>query len=196
VGDVTGRNHGVVGLGRHHSVQVVRDGTGYELGGSAWVPDDPRPGTVWHIRLEVSQSGGAMRLWVDDVLVADGREDPEEPRRVVTAALDSSAGLCRIRIVNALPEGVDVDMGDVLDAVGADFEDRRTASAVVLAGDDPYAGAPGEESATSPVESAVDVSDGTYHAPAWSFSVLTVRAALAMPTALAIQPAGGTDDDE
>ena len=50
-----------------------------------------------------------------------------------------------------------------------------SATATVLAGDNPYAGQVGEESPTRPRQTAIDLTDGDYTAPAWSFTTITIK---------------------
>ncbi|OZG66508.1 alpha-L-arabinofuranosidase C-terminal domain-containing protein [Bifidobacterium eulemuris] len=174
MGDVNGPNHNIVSLGRGHSVQVVRDGSGYALAGTEVSMDAVRPGTTWDVRVEVADRGARMRLFIDGELIADGREDPAEPRRTVTVAQDTAAGMTYVRVVNAMPESVQVDLTQVCDGLGLAPERRAHAKAVVLAGDDEYAGRVGQEAPYAPQSVRIDLAGGTYEAPAWSFTVITL----------------------
>lgn len=174
LGDVNGPNHNIVSLGRGHNVQVVRDGSGYALAGTEVSMDAVRPGTTWDVRVEVSDRGSSMRLFIDGELIADGREEPAEPRRTVTVAQDTAAGVTYVRVVNAMPEAAQVDLAQVCDELGLAPEQRAQAKAVVLAGDDEYAGRVGQESPYAPQTAQVDLTAGTYEAPAWSFTVLAL----------------------
>ena len=102
-------------------------------------------------------------------------ETPDEPRRTVTVSRDSTAGVTYLRVVNALPESVDVDLAQVLAALNVPDSAKAVVEATVLTGNDPYAGIRGEESPTCPTSHEVNLADGTYTAPAWSFTTLAVR---------------------
>lgn len=80
-----------------------------------------------------------------------------------------------MRIVNALDAEAEVDVTQVLDELGVSAESRASATATVLAGADPYAGEIGKSSPTVPVETSLDLTSGTYTAPAWSFTTLTLH---------------------
>ena len=174
-GDVNGKNYNGTSLGRGFSVQVVREGTGYALAGTETSMDAVRPGTTWDVRIEIGDRGEQMRLYIDGALVADGHETPDEPRRTVTVSRDSTAGVTYLRVVNALPESVDVDLAQVLAALNVSDSAKAVVEATVLTGNDPYAGIRGEESPTCPTSHEVNLADGTYTAPAWSFTTLAVR---------------------
>ena len=174
-GDVNGKNYNGTSLGRGFSVQVVREGTGYALAGTETSMDAVRPGTTWDVRIEIGNRGEQMRLYIDGALVADGHETPDEPRRTVTVSRDSTAGVTYLRVVNALPESVDVDLAQVLAALNVPEPAKAVVEATVLTGNDPYAGIRGEESPTCPTSHEVNLADGTYTAPAWSFTTLAVR---------------------
>lgn len=174
-GDVNGKNYNGTSLGRGFSVQVVREGTGYALAGTETSMDAVRPGTTWDVRIEIGNRGEQMRLYIDGALVADGHETPDEPRRTVTVSRDSTAGVTYLRVVNALPESVDVDLAQVLTALNVSDSAKAVVEATVLTGNDPYAGIRGEESPTCPTSHEVNLADGTYTAPAWSFTTLAVR---------------------
>ena len=174
-GDVNGKNYNGTSLGRGFSVQVVREGTGYALAGTETSMDAVRPGTTWDVRIEIGNRGEQMRLYIDGALVADGHETPDEPRRTVTVSRDSTAGVTYLRVVNALPESVDVDLAQVLAALNVPDSAKAVVEATVLTGNDPYAGIRGEESPTCPTSLEVNLADGTYTAPAWSFTTLAVR---------------------
>ncbi|MDB6566867.1 alpha-L-arabinofuranosidase C-terminal domain-containing protein [Bifidobacterium longum] len=174
-GDVNGKNYNGTSLGRGFSVQVVREGTGYALAGTETSMDAVRPGTTWDVRIEIGNRGEQMRLYIDGALVADGHETPDEPRRTVTVSRDSTAGVTYLRVVNALPESVDVDLAQVLAALNVPDSAKAVVEATVLTGNDPYAGIRGEESPTCPTSHEVNLADGTYTAPAWSFTTLAVR---------------------
>ena len=175
-GDVNGVNYNRAWFGRSFNLDVVRDGSGYGIGGTETSMDMVRPGTVWHVRVEVADRGESMAMYVNDELIASGREVADEPRRTVTVSRDGEAGVDYIRIVNALDKPVDVDLSQVLDGLGVAEAERAVVSATVLAGDDPYAGAKGEESPTRPVSHEVNLGGGVYQAPAWSFTTLAVKA--------------------
>jgi hypothetical protein len=127
------------------------------------------------VRIEIGNRGEQMRLYIDGALVADGHETPDEPRRTVTVSRDSTAGVTYLRVVNALPESVDVDLAQVLAALNVPDSAKAVVEATVLTGNDPYAGIRGEESPTCPTSHEVNLADGTYTAPAWSFTTLAVR---------------------
>lgn len=151
-GDVDGMDSSEVMLGRGQAICVVRDGSAYELASTSWIHSGIPAGTRWRIRIEVADRGRSVRLFRDGELLLEGHEEPLETRRVVSAVLDG------------------------LGWTGADRAetDRPGAGRVavtVLSGDDPYAGTPGTE-APAPVDSIVDLTDGVYHAPAWSFLVI------------------------
>ena len=151
-GDVDGMDSSEVMLGRGQAICVVRDGSAYELASTSWIHSGIPAGTRWRIRIEVADRGRSVRLFRDGELLLEGHEEPLETRRVVSAVLDG------------------------LGWTGADRAetDRPGAGRVavtVLSGDDPYAGTPGTE-APAPVDSIVDLTDGVYHTPAWSLSVI------------------------
>ncbi|MFR5004983.1 MAG: alpha-L-arabinofuranosidase, partial [Bifidobacterium dentium] len=174
-GDVDGKNHNIVSLGRGHSVQVVRDGTGYALAGTEVSMNEVRPGTTWQVHIEISDRGQSMKLYIDGTLIADGTEVKDEPRRTVTVSRNAKAGETYVRVVNAMDEPVDVDLSQILAGLDVSAQSAATATAAILAGNDPYAGDIGKASPTKPVEAAVDLTDGAYLAPAWSFSIITIK---------------------
>ena len=174
-GDINGKNHNITSLGRAFEIKVVRDGTAYNLDGTEWSMDEVFPGTVWQVRIEVTDRGESMKLYIDGELVAQGVEEPEEPRRTVTVARNDAEGVTYVRIVNALDAEAEVDVTQVLDELGVSAESRASATATVLAGADPYAGEIGKSSPTVPVETSLDLTSGTYTAPAWSFTTLTLH---------------------
>lgn len=175
-GDLSGKDRNRVSLGRGFALQVVRDGSGYNIGGTETSMDAVRPGTVWHVRIDVVDRGASMKLYIDDQLVAEGREVADEPRRTVTVSRNSAAGVDYVRIVNALPDAVDVDLTQVLDELGVPAESRAVVTATVLAGDDPYAGQePVGGESPQPTAHEVNLAAGTYAAPAWSFTTLAIK---------------------
>jgi len=173
-GDVDGKNHNIVSLGRGHSVQVVRDGTGYALAGTEVSMNEVRPGTTWQVHIEISDRGQSMKLYIDGEPIACGEEVRDEPRRTVTVARNEGEGETYLRIVNAMSEPAMFDISQILAELGIPAE-SAAATATVLEGDDPYAGDIGKASPTKPVEAAVDLTDGAYLAPAWSFSIITIK---------------------
>ena len=174
-GDVDGPDHNRTTLGRGFGLDLIRDGCGYQLAGTEVSMDMVRPGTVWHVRIDIADRGETMALSIDGRPVAAGRETADEPRRTVTVARDGAAGIDYIRIVNALADPVDVDLTQVLDALDVPAEARAVVTAHVLAGDDPYAGEAGCEAPVRPVAHDVALASGVYTAPAWSFTTLAVR---------------------
>ncbi|KFI54218.1 alpha-L-arabinofuranosidase C-terminal domain-containing protein [Bifidobacterium callitrichos] len=182
-GDIDGKNHSGASFGRGFALRLVRDGSGYNLANTESSMDAVQPGTVWHARIEVADRGESLALYIDDQLVIEGREIPEEPRRTVSVSRDSAAGVDYIRVVNALPDAVDVDLTQVLESLGLGATSDGaavTATATVLTGDDPYAGNKGAESPTAPVVTndvvlAGSAGKAAYTAPAWSFTVLAIR---------------------
>ena len=90
-------------------------------------------------------------------------------------ARNDAEGVTYVRIVNALDAEAEVDVTQVLDELGVSAESRASATATVLAGADPYAGEIGKSSPTVPVETSLDLTSGTYTAPAWSFTTLTLH---------------------
>ncbi|NEG71939.1 alpha-L-arabinofuranosidase [Bifidobacterium ramosum] len=174
-GDLNDKSHNRVSLGRGFALQVVRDGSGYNIAGTETSMDAVRPGTVWHVRIEVADRGASMKLIIDDQLVAEGHETADEPRRTVSVSRDEAAGVDYVRIVNALPDAVDVDLTQVLDALDVTDAARAVVTANVLTGDDPYAGDKGEDSPTRPTSHEVNLAGGTYTAPAWSFTTLVIK---------------------
>lgn len=174
-GDVDGKNHNIVSIGRGHSVQVVRDGTGYALAGTEVSMNDVRPGTTWQIHIEISDRGQAMKLYIDGELIAGGEEVKDEPRRTVTVARNEAEGETYLRIVNAMDEAVSVDVSQILAELGVNGESLTAVKTTVLEGADPYAGEIGKASPTVPVETETNLADGAYAAPAWSFSIITIK---------------------
>ncbi|NMM94598.1 alpha-L-arabinofuranosidase C-terminal domain-containing protein [Bifidobacterium oedipodis] len=173
-GDVTGPNHNVISFGRGFGIELIRDGSGYSIGGTETSMDMVRPGTVWHAEVRVSDRGEHVALFIDGKLIAEGREEAEEPRRTVTVSRDSETGATYVRIVNALGEPVQVNLQQIIDELGLEQSALVAATATVLRGDDPYAGVKGEESPTKPAAESIDLSDGVVEAPAWSFTTITV----------------------
>ena len=171
-GDIDGKNHNVVSLGRGHEVRVMRDGTGYALAGTEVSMNEVRPGTTWRVRIEIADRGRSMKLYIDGKLIADGKEAETEPRRTVTVSRDSAAGITYLRVVNATADPVEVDARALLDGLNIEAESAARATATVLSGDDPYAGGNGKASPTVPIETTVDMGDGVYDAPSWSFSTI------------------------
>ena len=101
-GDIDGKNHNIISLGRAFEIKVVRDGTAYALAGTEWSMDEVFPGTVWQVRIDVTDRGEAMKLYIDGTLVADGVEVKEEPRRTVTVSRNDKAEETYVRVVNAM----------------------------------------------------------------------------------------------
>ena len=174
-GDINGKNYNITSLGRAFEIKVVRDGTAHNLDGTEWSMDEVFPGTVWQVRIEVTDRGESMKLYIDGELVAQGVEEPEEPRRTVTVARNDAEGVTYVRIVNALDAEAEVDVTQVLDELGVSAESRASATAAVLAGADPYAGEIGKSSPTVPVGISLDLTSGIYTAPSWSFTTLTLH---------------------
>ena len=113
-----------------------------------------------------------MKLYIGGKLIADGKEAETEPRRTVTVSRDSAAGITYLRVVNATADPVEVDARALLDGLNIEAESAARATATVLSGDDPYAGGNGKASPTVPIETTVDMGDGVYDAPSWSFSTI------------------------
>ena len=174
-GDIDGKNHNIVSFGRGHSVRVVRDGTAYALAGTEVSMNEVLPGTTWQVHADVTGRGQAMKLYIDGTLIADGTEVKDEPRRTVTVSRNAKAGETYVRVVNAMDEPVDVDLSQILAGLDVSAQSAATATATILAGNDPYAGQVGEESPTKPVNTPLDLMDGTYAAPAWSFTVIALK---------------------
>ena len=156
-GDIDGKNHNIVSLGRGHSVRVVRDGT------------------TWQVHVDVTDRGQAMKLYIDGTLIADGTEVKDEPRRTVTVSRNDKAGETYVRVVNAMDAPISVDLRQILAELNISTASAASATATVLAGDNPYAGQVGEESPTRPRQTAIDLTDGDYTAPAWSFTTITIK---------------------
>lgn len=156
-------------------MQVVRDGTGYALAGTEVSMNDVRPGTTWQIHIEISDRGQAMKLYIDGELIAGGEEVKDEPRRTVTVARNEAEGETYLRIVNAMDEAVSVDVSQILAELGVNGESLTAVKTTVLEGADPYAGEIGKASPTVPVEIPLDLTDGTYVAPAWSFTIIVLN---------------------
>ena len=174
-GDIDGKNHNIVSLGRGHSVRVVRDGTAYALAGTEVSMNEVRPGTTWQVHVDVTDRGQAMKLYIDGTLIADGTEVKDEPRRTVTVSRNAKAGETYVRVVNAMDAPISVDLRQILAELNISTASAASATATVLAGDNPYAGQVGEESPTRPRQTAIDLTDGDYTAPAWSFTTITIK---------------------
>ena len=174
-GDIDGKNHNIVSLGRGHSVRVVRDGTAYALAGTEVSMNEVRPGTTWQVHADITDRGQAMKLYIDGTLIADGTEVKDEPRRTVTVSRNDKAGETYVRVVNAMDAPISVDLRQILAELNISTASAASATATVLAGDNPYAGQVGEESPTRPRQTAIDLTDGDYTAPAWSFTTITIK---------------------
>ena len=174
-GDIDGKNHNIVSLGRGHSVRVVRDGTAYALAGTEVSMNEVRPGTTWQVHADITDRGQAMKLYIDGTLIADGTEVKDEPRRTVTVSRNAKAGETYVRVVNAMDAPISVDLRQILAELNISTASAASATATVLAGDNPYAGQVGEESPTRPRQTAIDLTDGDYTAPAWSFTTITIK---------------------
>ena len=174
-GDIDGKNHNIVSLGRGHSVRVVRDGTAYALAGTEVSMNEVRPGTTWQVHADITDRGQAMKLYIDGTLIADGTEVKDEPRRTVTVSRNDKAGETYVRVVNAMDTPISVDLRQNLAELNISTASAASATATVLAGDNPYAGQVGEESPTRPRQTAIDLTDGDYTAPAWSFTTITIK---------------------
>ena len=174
-GDIDGKNHNIISLGRGHSVRVVRDGTAYALAGTEVSMNEVRPGTTWQVHVDVTDRGQAMKLYIDGTLIADGTEVKDEPRRTVTVSRNDKAGETYVRVVNAMDAPISVDLRQILAELNISTASAASATATVLAGDNPYAGQVGEESPTRPRQTAIDLTDGDYTAPAWSFTTITIK---------------------
>ncbi|MCI1219766.1 MAG: alpha-L-arabinofuranosidase [Bifidobacterium sp.] len=173
-GDIDGINHNETSLGRGFALQLIREKSGYPIASTETAMDAVRPGTVWHVRIEVRRRGESMALYIDDQLVLDGHEDVDEQRRTVSVSRDCAAGTNYIRIVNALPDEARFDLVQILDELSVSEDAKKTAVANVLSGPDPYAGTQGAESPTHIVARTVDLRSGVYTAPAWSFTTLVL----------------------
>ena len=77
--------------------------------------------------------------------------------------------------VNGIDGAVSFDLRQILAEVNRSAAAAACAAASVLAGDNPYAGQVGEESPTRPRQTAIDLTDGDYTAPAWSFTTITIK---------------------
>lgn len=174
-GDIDGKNHNIISLGRGHSVRVVRDGTAYALAGTEVSMNEVRPGTTWQVHADITDRGQAMKLYIDGTLIADGTEVKDEPRRTVTVSRNDKAGETYVRVVNAMDAPISVDLRQILAELNISTASAASATATVLAGDNPYAGQVGEESPTRPRQTAIDLTDGDYTAPAWSFTTITIK---------------------
>ena len=174
-GDIDGKNHNIISLGRGHSVRVVRDGTAYALAGTEVSMNEVRPGTTWQVHVDVTDRGQAMKLYIDGTLIADGTEVKDEPRRTVTVSRNDKAGETYVRVVNAMDAPISVDLRQILAELNISTASAASATATVLAGDNPYAGQVGEESPTRPRQTAIDLTDGDYTASAWSFTTITIK---------------------
>lgn len=136
-------------------------------------------GDEWDIVIDVRDRGRSVRATVGDTVLA-GIDPGEEMRRTVTVADDSARGVTYIRMVNALPDEMDVDLSAVLSAIGlTDFVRRDVeATMTVLRSDCADVGRPYEESPSEPVSAPVAVpSDGVIRVPGWSFAVLEISCA-------------------
>ena len=80
-----------------------------------------------------------------------------------------------VRVVNAMDAPISVDLRQILAELNISTASAASATATVLAGDNPYAGQVGEESPTRPRQTAIDLTDGDYTAPAWSFTTITIK---------------------
>ena len=119
--------------------------------------------------------GHGPHLWRYRRLIADGTEVKDEPRRTVTVSRNAKAGETYVRVVNAMDAPISVDLRQILAELNISTASAASATATVLAGDNPYAGQVGEESPTRPRQTAIDLTDGDYTAPAWSFTTITIK---------------------
>ena len=74
-----------------------------------------------------------------------------------------------------MDEAVSVDVSQILAELGVNGESLTAVKTTVLEGADPYAGEIGKASPTVPVETETNLADGAYAAPAWSFSIITIK---------------------
>ena len=84
-----------------------------------------------------------------EALIADGTEVKDEPRRTVTVSRNAKAGETYVRVVNAMDAPISVDLRQILAELNISTASAASATATVLAGDNPYAGQVGEESPTA-----------------------------------------------
>ncbi len=124
-----------------------RDGTAYALAGTEVSMNEVRPGTTWQVHVDVTDRGQAMKLYIDGTLIADGPEFKDAPRRTVPVRNDK-AGETYLRVVNAMDAPISVDLRQILAELNISTASAASATATVLAGDNPYAGQVGEESPT------------------------------------------------
>lgn len=179
-GDVTGPDHYEFRLGqRNTNLVVVNDGftSGY-ADPTPYPSGAPlKPGDTLHVEIAVERESRHVTVRVNGCIVADAREDGAgEIRRAVTVARSERDHVTYIRVVNAMDSAVNVDLTAVLDELGASGGKPALAAvaATFLTGE-PHAGAKGEAAPTEPRRITVDLTDGVYAAPAWSFTVLEVR---------------------
>lgn len=140
-------------------------------------------GDEWEVTIDVRDRGRSVRVTVDGtagVVTLEGSDPGEETRRTVTVADDAVSGTTYVRMVNALPEPMAVDLsavlGEMRDAVATDCDGPIYVTMTVLRADCAGDGRPYEDAPTVPVCAQVELpADGVIDVPAWSFAVLSVR---------------------
>ncbi|MZG12707.1 alpha-L-arabinofuranosidase [Streptomyces sp. SID5914] len=175
LGDGRGSNHYYVSLSSWVRILSSDAQSGdYEI---ARLPFDSRrtplrPGTVWDLTIKVADRGRRIQLFINGEEVLDGLDDrPEEPRRTATVARNADRRKLYVRLVNALPSAMDVDLTEVL----GDATSLSTVTATVLAADGPFAGGIDEDAPTVAEVRTVNLaSSPRYRAEPWSFTILTV----------------------
>ncbi len=173
-GDIDGKNHNIISLGRGHSVRVVRDGTAYALAGTEVSMNEVRPGTTWQVTLTSPTAAKPSSCTSTGTLIADGT-GLRMSQAYRHLSRNDKAGETYVRVVNAMDAPISVDLRQILAELNISTASAASATATVLAGDNPYAGKVGEESPTRPRQTAIDLTDGDYTASAWSFTTITIK---------------------
>lgn len=123
--------------------------------------------------MRVRDRGSRIELLIDGEKVLEAEEPREEVRRTVNVARTESGSFV-VRVVNATPEPVEVDLSQVQDlAAHAGREvDMGAVPVTTLAADDQYAGGVGLAAPSEPTTAAVDLGEGLFRAEPWSFSII------------------------
>ncbi|WP_163232539.1 alpha-L-arabinofuranosidase C-terminal domain-containing protein [Bifidobacterium aerophilum] len=133
-------------------------------------------GDEWDIVIDVRDRGRSVRATVGDTVLA-GTDPGAETRRTVTVADDSVRGVTYVRMVNALPDAMDVDLSEVLSAIGLGGQ-AVDAMMTVLRSDSADAGRPYEAAPSEPESSRIAVpASGVVRVPGWSFTILEIPCA-------------------
>lgn len=164
---------------------ALRDGFPYDYDRVS-MPRRVSYGDEWDIVIDVRDRGRFIRATVaseNGEVTLEGSDPGEETRRTVTVAADEKSGTTYVRMINAMPTAMDVDLSEILGSNGDGCRIDSNAGLLVkasmtlLSADRSDAGQPGEDAPSAPETSFITIpANGCLQVPAWSFAVIGVPA--------------------